>query len=522
MYKNISPKAGAFLRLCLAPCLGTLSAFSMPDISFWPAMFVGLSGLYILYSQSASTGRTWLYGFLFGLGYFVTGLWWIGNALLVEGNEFAWVWPISVIGLPTLLSLFTATYLSIARKISDPKTISGFFIFALFLTFSEWTRGNAFTGFPWNLYGYVWADHLPMAQMAYYLGAYGLTFVTVLWAATAGFVFSSPSSKKTKICIAGITAFTLALSCSIGYLRLSHNETVLNAENAVVVVQPNIPQNMKWDPVAIQDNFQKSIRMSTGALTEGKNLKNIFIVWPETAISPSVYTKSENMDMIRAALQFYKPTNAYLVTGVLRQISGNSGEVDFANSVAILNSQLTDIDLYDKTHLVPFGEFIPLQDWIPLKPVAAFKGFKRGDGAKTVTDNNIPPFSPLICYEIIFPNEVVSHKQQSPSWIVNVTNDGWYGDSAGPHQHFAQTRLRAIEEGLPVIRSANTGISGVIDPYGRVIEHADIFSTTTLYSLLPEKIENHFGAVRHGLAIIMLIAALWLMIQNLVFPKTQN
>lgn len=517
-----SPKAGALLRLCLAPCFGVIAAFSMPDVSFWPALFIGLSGLYVLYSQSATMLRAWFSGFLFGLGYFVTGLWWIGNALLVEGNEFAWVWPISVIGLPTLLSLFTATYLSIARKISNPQKISGFFIFSLFLTFSEWTRGNAFTGFPWNLYGYAWSEHMPMAQMSFYIGAYGLTFLSVLWAASAGFILTSPFTCKKKLSLAAAVVVLLALCFTLGSVRLSRNNTLLESDSAVIVVQPNIPQNMKWDPAAVQDNFVKSIRMSRDALVEDKGIKNIFIVWPETAISPTVYTVNDNMEMIRDTLQSYRPARAYLVTGVLRQIANPDGAIDFTNSVVALNDQLTSVDIYDKTHLVPFGEFIPLQDWIPLKPVAAFKGFVRGEGPKTVSDNDIPTFSPLICYEIIFPNEIVSRKNVSPDWIVNVTNDGWYGDSAGPHQHFAQTRMRAIEEGLPVIRSANTGISGVIDPYGRVLEQANIFSTETLFSYLPAKIENPYGAVRTGLAIIMLLTSLFLMIQNLLFPKSQD
>ena len=192
------------LFFAAAVLAGWISAFGQAPVSFWPCMFVGLSALYWLWSQTKGMKGAWGVGFFFALGYFVTGLWWIGNALLVEGNEFKWVWPISVIGLPTLLGFFTATYLSIARAAATPESFKGFLAFAFFLTFSEWSRGHAFTGFPWNLYGYVWADHLPMAQATHYIGAYGLTFVSVLWCAMAGFLVRSSYAPKIKIGLAAL------------------------------------------------------------------------------------------------------------------------------------------------------------------------------------------------------------------------------------------------------------------------------------------------------------------------------
>jgi apolipoprotein N-acyltransferase len=505
------PSAVRKLLFCIA-CLfcGWVAAFAMPHVSFWPCMFAGLSGLYYLYSRTAAGGGAFAAGFFFGIGYFVTGLWWIGNALLVEGNEFAWVWPISVIGLPTLLSLFTGLYLGVARIMTNPKTFGGFFAFSFFLTFSEYARGNAFTGFPWNLYGYVWADHLPMAQMAHVTGAYGMTFITILWAAAAGFLFAGTQSPKVKSAIIGTVVLTMALAFFLGQHRLENNQTAFDKDNAVIVVQPNIAQNMKWDPVALQSNFEKTVSLSKGAQFQAGEAKNIFIVWPETAISPTVYTVPENMERIRQMLESYKGRNAYLVTGVLRREEKADGEISYANSVVFLNSRLSAIDVYDKHHLVPFGEFIPFQDWIPLKPVAAFKGFQRGTGAATVTTAGIPSFSPLICYEIIFPESVIK-RDNKPDWIANVTNDGWYGDSSGPRQHFAQTRLRAIEEGIPVVRSANTGISGIIDPYGRVVEKADIFQEAILVHALPEKLEDRYAAPRHSFPVILLAGALMLM-----------
>lgn len=503
--------APAFKKIlfCIA-CIfcGWVGAFAMPQVSFWPAMFAGLSGLYVLYAKTQKATHAFAAGFFFGIGYFVTGLWWIGNALLVEGSDFAWVWPISVIGLPTLLSLFTGTYLAIARMMTDPKTYRGFAAFVFFLTFSEWARGNAFTGFPWNLYGYVWSDHLPMAQAAHYLGAYGLTIVSVAWAAMAGFLITGTQKARAKIISAALVVITMGLTYAGGKARLE-NETFFNPRNAVIVVQPNIAQNMKWDPVAVQENFEKTVSLSRAAqFADNHKPENIIIVWPETAISPSIYTKPENMERLQELLRHYRGSNTYLATGILRRFENPPGTMRHANSIALFDSDLTALSVYDKFHLVPFGEFIPFQSWIPLTPVTAFKGFERGNGATTVMQGTIPAFSPLICYEIIFPDVVTQSRESRPQWILNVTNDGWYGDSAGPHQHYAQSRLRAIEEGMPVIRSANTGISAIFDPYGRTVDSAGIFSEAALVSSLPRPVEDHAAPQRRAVHILFPFIAL--------------
>ncbi|MFA5592189.1 MAG: apolipoprotein N-acyltransferase [Micavibrio sp.] len=482
---------GKIFFILLATMAGIISAFAMPPAAQIPALFIGLSALYALFTRTQNGPQAFAAGFFFGLGYFVTGLWWIGNALLVEGNEFAWVWPISVIGLPTLLSLFTGTFLAIARMSANPKSLGGFLAFAFFLTLSEWTRGTAFTGFPWNLYGYVWIDYLPMAQSAFLFGAYGLTLVTILWAASPAFLLCASSSIPRKLGVFAFTILTIAGLYAWGQMRLDQNPTRFDESTAILAVQPNIPQNMKWDPDAVQENFEKTLRLSSadasGAVYPA-GAENLFIVWPETAISPAVYYREENIRALQAMLGGYDAlaVEPYLVSGILRRLDGdNPADIRYGNSVGFFNAQAKALAFYNKTHLVPFGEFIPFQQWIPLKPVVAFKGFEPGDGAVTIGHQSLPAFSPLICYEVIFPDAVTAKDGSRPRWLVNVTNDGWYGDSAGPHQHFAQSRLRAIEEGLPLIRSANTGISGIIDPYGRIIAKADIFTAAAIASPLP-------------------------------------
>lgn len=511
------------LAFCaLAILVGIVTAFSMAPTSLWPLALLGIAALYALYSRTQSGGQAFAAGFFFALGYFTTGLWWIGNALLVEGNDFRWVWPLTVIGLPALLAFFTGTYLGVARIISCPNKPCGVFIFALLLTFSEWARGHAFTGFPWNLYGYTWADTLPIAQAFFLIGAYGMTLITVTGAALLGNAVlqkDQPWKKRLKGPVSVIALF--AALYGWGHLRLENNPTKYNEDAGIVVVQPNIAQTMKWDPQAIQDNFAKITSLSEGAVFQPAKPRSLFIVWPETAISPSIYMRRENMDRMQQMLRAYK-SDAYLITGVLRRDDTVEPQT-FSNSVAFLNEDMTTLQLYSKTHLVPFGEFIPFQKYIPLKPVASFSGFERGDGATVISRANVPPFSPLICYEVIFPGDVTpKFSNVRPQWIVNVTNDGWYGDSAGPRQHFAQTRLRAIEEGMPVIRSANTGISGIIDSYGRVLARAEFNEEAKVVSLLPRAIENTSPFWPWTIQPLLFLASLALMLTGLRRLRAKN
>ena len=453
---------GAFL-------LGLIGAYAMPPTSWWPLLFISLSGLYCLYALCQSAGQAFRLGFLYALGYFLTGLWWIGNALLVEGNEFAWVWPLSVIGLPTLLSLFYAVALGCAYIISCPLRFAGLFAFAACFALAEWVRGHIFTGFPWNLFAYSWSEALPIAQITSVIGSYGLSLLTLFWTAAIGFLYVSLSEAKHKL-IGGLTILaSLALCFAWGSYRLASNPTVLRADTAIHIVQPNIPQAEKWKPENLVPNFEKHVGLSAYRMqavpANTKQASQHIVVWPETALAPVLTESQAAREQIASALKTY-PAPASLLSGaLLRQWKGEGKQ--FTNSLVKLDADGSLSPLYHKTHLVPFGEYIPFQDLIPIRPVAQFQGFERGNGPETFFTENIPAFAPLICYEIIFPGNIVSDAIRA-SWIVTVTNDAWYGDSAGPPQHFAHIIFRSIEEGLPVIRSANTGISGLSDSFGRV------------------------------------------------------
>jgi apolipoprotein N-acyltransferase len=488
-----------WMPLPLSFLTGVVSAYAMAPASFWPLMFIGLSAFYVLYAHGLKAWGATLLGFFFALGYFMTGLWWIGNALLVDGNEFAWVWPISVIGLPTLLSFFTAIACGIAYIIAPPRSIRGFIAFIGCVGLAEWIRGHIFSGFPWNLYGYAWGDILPMAQFASIGGAYGLSLITIFWAALAGFLYIGKLDSRQKTILITLAVVSFGAIFGYGVLRLKNNPTAFNDKVQLQIVQPNIKQDMKWDPGELVRNFEKHLDLSRLQKGDKTKADTTIILWPETAIGPALANNETARDKIVEVLKTHTH-KTYLLSGLLDREEDDAGKRTYFNSLGIFTEDGQMKNVYSKTHLVPLGEFIPFQDYIPLKPVVEFSGFERGKGPSNIAFSGIPIFSPLICYEIIFSGNVVSTREKPSEWIAAITNDGWYGFSAGPYQHFMHAVFRSIEEGLPVARSANTGISGLTDAYGRVLYKTQIYEDAVVMSDLPLKSQNAtlFSAYGNG------------------------
>lgn len=469
---------------------GAVMVLALPPIPLWPAMFIGFSAFYLLWANAENAGKAAWYSWLFGLGYFIFGLYWIGNALLVEGNDYAWAWPLAVFALPALLALFPAIAGYLSFKLTSPDKIGGFFMFVAAFTAAEWLRGHMFTGFPWNLYGYGWHSVLPISQLVSLGGIYWLTLLTILWAALPGFLikWDAPQSRKTLLLLGGL--MTILAAYGWGAFRLAQLPAERHDDIIIRLVQPNIAQKDKWNPAKTHENLKETLLLSK---PEKDNLYiKTMIIWPETAVSYSLMRDQRVVDMIRRLTGLY-PQSVYIATGHLKYRDNA-----YHNSLTVFDRQLEEISSYDKSHLVPFGEYIPLQNMIPLETVTKFQGFTRGGGAKHINIMNLGSFSPLVCYEIIFPGKVVNRNEPRPDWIINVTNDAWYGNSSGPYQHFTKARFRAIEEGIPVIRSANTGISGMIGPAGNILykeklstrNHVDIHpprktETKTIYGQFP-------------------------------------
>lgn len=452
------------LFLISAVC-GLMSAFSTAPYHHWPLLMIGLATLSVIQFKLQKHWHGFISGWLFGFFYFTFSLSWIGNALLVDGNDYAWAWPLAVTGLPALLAFFTAFACYIGKKILQPNPLYFFFGLATLISLSELARGYIFTGFPWNLYGYTWGNNLALIQILHIGNVYWLSAITVFWAAGLGYIIAIRQQRRNVFTALMLILISFASIQGYGYWRLQSAQLTNSDTITIRIVQPNIAQADKWKRDKMNTHFSTLLDLSK---PDGNETQTTLIVWPETATNFLFLNNEFALSQIRDTLDLYD-NNVYLVTGALLR---NKEDLP-SNSLLVLNKSAEIIHRYNKSHLVPFGEYIPFQDWIPIETVSGFSGFQRGDGPEVINIEDNFSFSPLVCYEILFPGNVVPDGKK-PDAIINVTNDGWYGISAGPYQHYLKARYRAIEEGIPVIRSANTGVSGFFDSFGREIVHLEL------------------------------------------------
>lgn len=486
-FKNALMEAPFLYRLIVLLVAGVALSFIQAPYHLWPLLFLCFGVFYVFFAQAKNKKQAFFSAYVFALGYFTASLYWIGNALLVEGNDYAWAYPLAVIGLPALLSLFPALFLTISHILFSKRCVSGFFGFCALFALSEWVRGYAFTGFPWNLYGYGWIELLPIAQAVSVIGPYGLTFFTIIWGAVFGFILLNSKQKSTWL-VFSLAVITFVGAYFWGQNKLQHNPTTYMDDIALQIIQPNIRQEDKWNSTLLVQNFEQHIMLSNRKHQINRDASKNIIVWPETALPPAFINNVAVNERIYSALG----VNDVLLTGALTITQDNeTAPLNYHNALLLWSAEHRAKKLYSKSHLVPFGEYIPFQQFIPIPTVTQFSGFSKGEGTQTITIGSAPSFSPLICYEVIFPHQAALSEDKRPDYILTVTNDGWYGDSPGPYQHFTQARFRAIEQGLPVVRSANTGISGVIDAKGRITDKTKLGEAVSLNSQLPKKSENY-------------------------------
>ena len=468
-------------RLFSCLILGHFAAYGMGPFYIWPLMLICLSTFWILFTSFATEEKKLSYfaSFLFGFGYFVSSLWWIGNALLVGGNPYKWVYPLAVCGLPILLALFPMIACGIIRQFAAGRSLISFIAFVGLLWASEFARGTLFSGFPWNLFGMTWTNNLPMLQTLSIGGVYFLSFITIFIFTTPAFVIKGSSSKWMRGSVALLALLSAISSYYYGTDRLNKNPTRFNEDVVVQIIQPNIAQEDKWDSNKQWDNY-RSLMSLIEPVEKFPSAKIRAVIMPETALTYHDFQTPQAMDALRGHLNNYNEKQVYILSGALLR-----DDAGYHNSLVVLDKSANFLESFDKFHLVPFGEYIPFQKYIPIPTITQFSGFASGDGPHTLSHPELPPFSPLVCYEVIFPSAVVSKTELRPDWLVNVTNDAWYGISPGPFQHMAQAQYRAIEEGLPMVRAANTGISVVIDAYGRIVTATGLYHQSNIETLLP-------------------------------------
>ncbi|MEX0591040.1 MAG: apolipoprotein N-acyltransferase, partial [Xanthobacteraceae bacterium] len=461
--------AWGWRRRLIALGAGALSAFAMAPYDLWPLLALTLPVL-IWLIDGAGTGAaglraTFAAGWWFGFGYFLAGLYWIGMALLVEADQFGWLLPFAVVAIPAGLALFTGFGALLARLLwtSGPTRILAF---AVGLTVAEWLRGHLLTGFPWNSFGQALASMPAVAQAASIVGLWGLTLIALVTLASPATLADPPEATKRPWLLPAISAAVLIAFAGFGLHRLATTETASIAGVRLRIMQPNLPQDEKFKPSAkqaVMDRYKSVSDRATGPDTRG--VRDVtHLIWPESAFPFFLEREADALAQIADLL----PPGVVLVTGAARieEARGGQDQPKVFNSIRVLGDDGAILSTYDKVHLVPFGEFLPFQRFLEglgFQQLTRVRGgFTPGAARRTLSIPRLPPASPLICYEAIFPGQVLPEGMR-PAWLLNVTNDAWFGNTPGPHQHFAQARLRAIEEGLPLVRAANNGISAVVD-----------------------------------------------------------
>ena len=484
--------AHGWRRAAIAFIAGALSALALAPVNAWPILFLTFPVLVWLIDGSVgdrygSAVNAAIAGWCFGFGYFLAGLYWVGYAFLVDAKTFGWLLPIAVAGLPAYLAIYTALGLAAARLLWMR---GAYRVLALAVTLSaaEWMRGYLLSGFPWNTFGYALTQPLALGQSVSLIGIWGLTFLAIA-------IFSSP------VALADERADTpnpwrgpvfgvliLAALAAYGAMRLALYPTEFVKDVRLRIMQPNLPQDEKFNYAAKEAVMERYLRLSdraTGPRSSGVR-DATHLIWPESAFPFFLTTEPEAMKQIADLL----PEGTVLVTGAIRAPEVAPGErVSRAyNSVYLIDHDGTILGIYDKVHLVPFGEYLPFQSLLErvglMQLTKVVGGFIPGDRHRAMDVPRAPRMIPLICYEAIFPNEAVPEGQR-PGWLINVTNDAWFGISSGPYQHFQQTRVLAIAHGLPMVRAANNGISAVIDPLGRVVSSLPLGAEGVLDASLP-------------------------------------
>ena len=494
---------------------GLVLLFALPPFNFFAIGFISFPVLlWLMEGASGSPGargllrhyRAAVTGWFFGFGYLVGGLWWISRALFEEGAAFLWALPLAVFALPAALAFFFALGSVFARMVWG-RGIGAAAALAFGFGLSEWLRGILFTGFPWN--GLAMTG-MPAPAMMQATGVFGISGMNAL----VVFMFALPGAiaLSNRRWLGPVFALVLMVAnAGYGFYVLAGDATPPPALDAPVIrlVQPSIPQTDKWDEAERDNIFKTYLDLSAQPPAEGKPAPSL-IIWPETAV-PFLF--ADRPDAL-AALGDMLQDGQMLLAGSVRQegLRENGDEVRFYNSMLLINDKGEIVDAADKVHLVPFGEYLPLENLLRAaglrQIVTTPGGFSAGPRLRVLDVPKFGKFLPLICYEVIFPG-VASTLKEKPDAIINITNDAWYGRTPGPWQHFRLAQLQAVESGLPLIRAANNGISGFIDGRGQVVSALDLDAIGAVdAAFLQSKISTVYSELGQSLVFAVFTALL--------------
>ena len=501
-------------RALVAFSAGAVSVLAMAPFDAWPLLFFTFPILVWLVDGAAG-GRLGglpsaaIAGWWFGFGYFLAGLYWVGYAFLVDAKTFGWLLPFAVIALPAAMACYTGLGLALARMLWT-RGPTRLIALAVALTAAEWLRGHLFSGFPWNVYGYALTGPLVLAQSAALIGIWGLTFIAVaVFASPAVFADDRPDSRRPWLPMALGVAILAALA-TYGTWRLGRTPTAFVDNVRLRIMQPNLQQDDKFNYSAkqrVMSHYLELSDRSTGPQSTGVR-DATHLIWPESAFPFLLTREPDALAQIAALI----PEGTVLITGAVRAPELPPGQkIERAyNSIYVIDHDGSILSVYDKIHLVPFGEYLPFQDFLEKLGLMQLTklpgGFIAGERRRPMPVPRAPRMLPFLCYEIIFPGETVPDNER-PGWLLNLTNDGWFGISSGPYQHLQQARVRTIEQGLPLVRAANTGISAVIDPLGRIVKSLPLGAEGIMDASLPRRIDATLYARTGDSGVALVIGA---------------
>ena len=480
--------------------LGMLSGLSFAPVFFLPALLT-LAFLCYKIQTAINLKQAFTWGFIYGFGHFLISMYWISIGVSVYIEEFWWALLFALFGLPIILACFISASCALSWKSRNNYYYQ--LIFCVSWVFFEWLRSWLFTGLPWNLLGYALSLSDVLIQVSSIIGIYGLSFIVIYTFTTFHYAFTKQYEQlKASLLTSIIIIFTI-----IFYGKFILNKYPTNFSNIMVrLVQPSIPQSAKWDIAEFWKNLNTHIQLSQ---LPGKQ---DLIIWSEAAlVVPHTYrpVKIKLLEMLNI-------TNSILITGGVTENDKQGEDFKIYTTLYALNSKGDILFDYNKSHLVPFGEYMPLKFILPIKKLTpGFQDYTEGTGKLVHLEKLNIYIKALICYESIFP-DFVRTSNKTADLIINVTNDAWYGNSSGPYQHFHISRMRAIENGIPMLRVANNGISAIIDPLGRVIKKLDLNEIGIVDGTVPTKLDFQTFYSRMGDYSSLIAIFLVLIIQSMV------
>ncbi|WP_332065348.1 apolipoprotein N-acyltransferase [Bartonella sp. CB189] len=471
---------------------GAFTSFALPPFYFTPICFLTFPIFIVLLDtiKAIQTNKKRLLFYAlscgsFGFGYFISSLWWLSNALLVDSVTFGWAIPFAILGPPIYLSIYWF-FSGFIVGLLWTKGIGRFFVLAFALGLAEWLRAILFTGFPWNSLGYTAMPTPMLMQSDVIIGLYGMNILAVL-------IYSLPTvlltNEKKKLALS-LCLSLIFFHSVFGFYRLNTAPNIEHYQKSrywVRIIQPSVPQDQKLNNATSEAILAAHMNLSATPIADHTPEPD-FIIWPEASL-PYIINYSSALTTHIASL--LKPKQWAIIGAVRTNNDSFNSQTQYFNTIATINAKGDILHTSDKLHLVPFGEYLPYKNLLNKIGLHILSdnigGYSAANVRETVMMPNGFSYLPLICYEIIFPNEM-TFQGPSPQAIINVTNDAWFGLTPGPHQHLQQAQLRAIELGIPLIRAANNGISAVIDSYGRIIAYLKQNAVGVIDSPIPSPI----------------------------------